>query len=111
MEKEKLTARSILLFFVSDIYGATKKFRAGEPAELADRIRKTAVSLSATVNSVPETADTSDFSRIYPILSSISVLETYLQLAKRHRFLKDTAALDEKLSEVKEALYKILGQR
>ena len=45
MEKQKLNDWSILMFFVYDVYGATKKFKIGEPALLAGKIRKTAVSV------------------------------------------------------------------
>lgn len=111
METKNYCDWNILVFYVSDVYGATKRFKAGNPAELGNKIRKTAVSLSASVNSMPVALKETDFGRIYPILSSISVLETYLQLAKKQKLLKETSVLDEKLEEVKRALYRILGHK
>lgn len=104
MDKNYFQDWNKLVYYVSDVYSATNKFKAGKPKELGDKIRKTAISITADFNSPQE----KDRTQIYPILSSISVLETYLHLARKYKFLKDTSLLDEKLVEVKDALYRML---
>ncbi len=104
MDKNYLQNWNRLVYYVSDVYSATNKFKAGKPKELGDKIRKTAISITADFNDPREI----DRTRIYPILSSISVLETYLHLARKYKFLKDTSLLDDKLDEVKVALNRML---
>lgn len=111
MEKQNYDQWNHLVYYVSQVYTATKKFKAGKPGELGEKIRRTAVSLSAGVNSFQENQNQKqepDLLKIYPILSSINVLETYLLLAKSQKFLKDTSVLNEKLNEVKKELYGLL---
>lgn len=116
MQKENYNAWNQLVYYVSDVYTATKRFRAGRSGNLGREIRRTAISLSVKMNNLPQFNTPSDekskadMSKVYPILSSISVLETYLQLAKKYNFLKDTSVLDEKLKEVKDQLYRLLGE-
>ncbi len=93
-----------LVYYVSEVYAATNKFKAGDAKNLSDKIRKTAISITADFNRPGEI----EKSKIYPILSSVSVLETYLQLAKKYKFLKDTSVLDDKLTELKGALNQML---
>jgi len=93
-----------LVYYVSDVYAATNKFKAGKAKDLSAKIRKTAISITSDFNRPQEI----DKSRIYPILSSVSVLETYLQMAKKYKFLKDTSVLDYKLEELKRTLNKML---
>lgn len=110
MQKENYAHWNQLVYYVSNVYSATKKFKPGKPGELGEKIRRTVISISSGVNEFQEQQkEDRDLSRIYPILSSISVLETYLQMAKNYKFLKDTSVLDEKLDEVKDVLYKLLG--
>jgi four helix bundle protein len=110
MEKENYDHWNQLVYYVSHVYSATKKFKPGRPGELGEKIRRTAVSLTAGINGLPRLREENpDVSRIYPIISSISVLETYLQIAKEHKLLKDTRELDAELVEVKEALYRLLA--
>jgi four helix bundle protein len=111
MKKENYYHWNQLVYYVSNIYSATKKFKAGDASGLGEKIRRTVISLSAGVNNLPELPqEKPDISKVYPILSSISVLETYLQMAKNNKILKDTSVLDEKLDEVKETLYRMLGK-
>ena len=111
MDSLNFTEWNSLVYLVSDIYGATKRFKVGEAGIFACQIRKSAVSLSALMNTTsPSELRKEDFSKIYPILSSIYVLETYLQLARRNRYIKNTDALEEKLNEVKDDLLKLLAQ-
>ena len=99
-----------LVYYVSDVYNATKKFKPGEQLFLAEKIRRTAVTVSVGLNSMPKLVEESNFARIYPVISAISVLETYLQLAKTHGFLKDVSVLGKNLADVKDILYRILGE-
>jgi four helix bundle protein len=110
METQNYQDWNRLVYYVSDVYSATKKFKPGEQLFLAEKIRKSAVSVSVGLNDMPRLVEESDFARIYPIISAISVLETYLQLAKTYGFLKDISVLGENLTEVKEILYRILGE-
>lgn len=110
MESTKPENWNSLVYFVSEVYLATQNFKSGQQSELGDKIRKSAVSLTATLNEGIRMPDT-DFSSIYPILSSISVLETYLELAKKYRFLRDTSRLEESLQEVKDLLFRVLGEK
>ena len=106
MEKQNYADWNQLFYYVSHVYNATKKFKAGEPRVLSEKIRRSAVSLSADMNLFREEQSSgAKLCRVYSILSSISVLETYLQLAKHYKLLKDTSVLDEKLDEVKEVLH------
>lgn len=110
MKKENYYHWNQLVYYVSNVYAATKKFKAGESSELGEKIRSTAISISADVNDFQkQELKKPDLSKVYPILSSISVLETYLQMAKKNKILKDTSVLDEKLGEVKEVLNRMLG--
>lgn len=93
-----------LVYYVSDVYTATNKFKAGSAKDLSDKIRKTVISITADLNR-PQKIEKS---KIYPILSTVSVLETYLQLAKKYKFLKDTSVLDNKLTELKGVLNQML---
>jgi len=112
MKNEQIQDWNQLVYYVSSIYSATKKFKAGAPGELREKIRRTAISISAHVNTFQKSRQVKpDLSKVYPILSSISVLETYLQLAKNYRFLKDTSVLDDQLEEVKVILYRLLGEK
>jgi four helix bundle protein len=97
-----------IVYYVSDVYRATKCFKAGNAERLGNKIRQSAISLSVAMNDLSFNDKKGDFARLYPLLSSISVLETYLQLAKKHGFLKDTEVLDEKLSEIKVSLQQII---
>ncbi len=99
-----------LVYYVSDVYRATKKFKPGEQLYLGEKIRKTVVSVSVGLNDMPRILEQSDFAGIYPVISAISVLETYLQLAKTYGFLKDVSVLGENLAEIKEILYRLLGE-
>ncbi len=112
MEKENYQNWHQLIYYVSDIYKVTKKFRFGERGKLGSRIRRTAVNISASVNSVhPSQNEYYKYTDIYPILSAVSVLETYLLIAKENKLLSDTSVLDNKLDEVKEILYAYLEDK
>ncbi len=104
MDKAYFQNWNKLVYYVSDVYSVTNKFKIEKSKDLGDKIRKTAISITADLNGPRE----ADRTRIYPILSSISVLETYLQLAKKYKLLKDTSLLDDKLDEVKLALNRML---
>ena len=109
MERENYRHLNQLLYYVSDIYRATKKFRFGEKDLLGKRIRRTAINISASMNNIePQKSEMIKYTDIYPILSAVSVLETYLLIAREHKLLKDTSILNEKLDEVKDILYKYM---
>ena len=111
MEIHNYASWNQLVYYVSSVYHATRKFKPGEPGQLQEKIRRTAISLSVDFNTCyPDDDFQGGKARIYPILSSISVLETYLQLAKKYKLLKDTSVLDEKLAEVKEILNRYLEE-
>jgi four helix bundle protein len=97
-----------IVYYVSDVYKATKRFKAGEAERLGNKIRRSAISLSVAMNDLSINNKQGNFTKLYPLLSSISVLETYLQLAKKQGFLKDTDVLNEKLSEIKISLQRII---
>ena len=110
MEKQHYNHWNHLVYYVSNVYTATSKFNPGEPGMLGEKIRRSAISLSSGVNILNEDyKQDQDIDKIYPVLSEISVLETYLQLAKDHKILKDTSLLDEKLDEVKRVLHGLVG--
>lgn len=112
MEKQHYNNWNQLGYYVSHVYNATQKFKAGEPKALCEKIRRSAISLTAGVNILNEKPEhDANEDKIYPVLSSISVLETYLQLAKDYKLLKDTSVLDEKLDEVKRQLHELLGEK
>ncbi|MCF8378862.1 MAG: hypothetical protein K9H49_04745 [Bacteroidales bacterium] len=104
MEKKYYQNWNRLVYYVSDVYAATSKFKTGKAKDLSQKIRKTAVSITVDLNRPQEI----EKSKIYPLLSSVSVLETYLQLAKKYKFLKDTSVLDYKLKELKTILNQML---
>lgn len=108
MKTENSHEWSSIVYYVSDVYRATKRFKAGEAERLGNKIRQSAVSLSVAMNDLLSENKEKDLTRFYPLISSLSVLETYLHLAKRHGFLKDYSQLNEKLSEIKASLQKVL---
>ena len=110
METQHYQDWNRLVYYVSDVYSATKKFKPGEQLFLGERIRKTAITVSVGLNDMPRLVEKSDFARIYPVISAISVLETYLQLAKTYGFLKDVSVLGKNLSDVKDILYRIMDE-
>ncbi len=110
MEKISFNDWNSLVYLVSDVYGATKRLKAGNSGILCDKIRKTAVSITVRANETSPQSNNVDLSKIYPIISSISVLETYLQLAKRQKILRNIKSLEEKLREVKDLLHRKLGE-
>ncbi len=101
-----------VVYFVSDIYRLTQRFRPGDPAFLRDKIRSTAVNVTAGLNGISEAGNgmnTDD--RIYSVISSVSVLETYLQLARQYGLLKDNSLLNGELQELKRILSGLLNSQ
>jgi hypothetical protein len=60
--------------------------------------------------SVANENQSADVSDIYPLISAVSVLEAYLQLAKQYGLLKDTRLLNGELDEVKRILERLAGR-
>ncbi len=93
-----------LIYVVSEVYVRTHRLKTGPSRELGDRLRKTAIGISSSVNTLPKKLGRTDFTKVYPILSAISVLEVYLEMARKNRMLRNTEDLDERLSEIKNVL-------
>ena len=109
MEKTNYIPWSRLVYYVSSVYRVTGKFKPGIQHGLGERIRRTAVTISADVNGIGAgAAGNAEKSQLYLILSTLSVLETYLQIAKQHKLIKDTRVLDEELAEVREGILNVL---
>ncbi len=112
MEKQLNNHWNQLVYYVSNVYSATSKFKPGEPSMLGEKIRRSAISLTAGVNILNENHNQdAGFDKIYPVLSTVSVLETYLQLAKDYNILNDTSLLDEKLNMLKRVLEGLMRER
>lgn len=109
MEKEKLQDWNRLVYVVSEVFARTHKLKTGPSLELGNRIRKAAIGISSSVNALPGILEESDFAKVYLILSAISVLEVYLEIAKKNRFLRNTEELDKRLSEVKRVLDRLIS--
>lgn len=113
MEAKKFDQWNQLVFYVHHVYRETKRFKPGVQSDLGGKIRTTAIRLAGDINGLNENeiVDSRDKkSKIYPIISAISVLETYLLMARRSKFLKDTALLNGELRRLKEGLMRMLGE-
>ncbi len=110
METLKYTERNRIMYYVSDVYRATRRFRPGDPAALAGRIRTAAVSISAGLNVLSLEGPENNTEKIYAVISAVSVLETYLQLARQYRLLKDDSLLNGELAELKRMLMRMNGR-
>ena len=87
-------------------------FKPGAQYELGEKIRRTAISISADINDFGDSGGFyQDETKVYLVLSSFSVLETYLQLAKQYKLLKDTNVLDDKLERVRGEVYGLLSKQ
>jgi len=113
MEANKLDQWNQLIFYVHHVYRETKRFKPGAQSDLGSRIRSTAIRLSGDINRLNED-DVVDYrekkSKIYPIISAISVLETYLLIARNNKLIKDTELLNGELKSLKEGLMRLLGE-
>lgn len=104
MHTENYMNWSRVYYLVSDVYKVTRRFQPGEQDVLGHRIRRTAIYLSSAVNTFPVSSRPDAGKEICNILSAISVLESYLQLARKYGLMDDTSGLDHKLGEVREQL-------
>ena len=104
METPYYTDWNRVMYYISDIYRATKRFKTGDPAVLGDKIRTTAVSISAGLNAISTGQGPCNETTVYSMISSVSVLETYLQLARQYGLLKDNRLLNGELLELKRIL-------
>ena len=91
-----------IVYFVSDIYSLTRKFPAGDTERLGMRMRRAAVAVSAVLNLTPEKwLLQKKHEHLYPLLSSIAILETYLVLAKNQCIGINLDEIDERLQRLK----------
>ncbi len=102
-------AWSRILYFVSDVYSVTKRFPVGESELFSKKIRGVAVSVSVALNSIPKNVSLRDERQmLFSVLSSISVLETYLLMSEKFCKFCDIREIDEKLQEVKKLVNALL---
>ena len=94
-----------IIYYVSNVYRETLRLKPGDASFLGERICHAAVSISVKMNCI---SPGSHPESIYPILSSVSVLETYLQLAKEYGILKNVPALESELEEIRDTLCRLV---
>ena len=109
MEKNSLQFWNRLVYYISDVGGGAPSLDPAFHSFAEPSRERRPVSLSISVNSMPGIMDKVEFHRIYPIISAVSVLETYLIMGQNHGFLNDISDLNERLSELKNVLYSLLN--
>ena len=107
--KENSESWNQIIYFVSDVYSITRKFPVGYPENLGMRMRRAAVAVSAGFNSYQEKIILQKKQELlYPLLSSIAILETYLVMAKNQCLGVDLDGIDEKLQKLKEGVKRLI---
>ena len=98
-----------IVYFVSDVYSITRKFPIGDTENLGMRMRRAAVAVSAAFNFFPaEMLILKKHEHLYPLLSSIAILETYLLLAKNQCLGVNLDGIDENLQKLKGMVVRLM---
>lgn len=102
MKKTELQSWNNAITFVNDVYALTSHFPVGESEILRNRIRKASISLSVALNNL-NTEYSKEYApgNFYPVLSYISLLETYILIAGEHFINRDIKLLYQKLHSLK----------
>ena len=105
MKKPDLQSWNNAITFVNDVYVLTGHFPGGEPETLSHRIRKASISLSAALNMLNTEYHAEDVrNNYYPVLSHISLLETYILIAGEYFFSREVKLLYQKLDTLKQMI-------
>ena len=109
METYELQNWNKVIYCVSEVYCATNLYKSAEADRICSKIRKNVVSLSVSVNKLSLQGIRYNYSRLYPVLSTVYVVKAYLQLAKKFGFIDEVDELDGKLSDIRDNLLEIIG--
>jgi four helix bundle protein len=100
-----------MYYLVSEVYRSTGRIYSRDPENLTRRIRQTAISVSAAINESPASGTASATDKLCPVLSALSVLETYLELARKHGMIKEPRDLFQQILAIKRQLNSIMEER
>lgn len=108
MGKTNYKSWNQIVYYVADIYRITRYFRPGAQSELSEKIRRTAIELSVMANDFAVSDKNITVRDMNSLFSAMSVLETYLFLAQKSKFIRDSSFFDDKLQNLRFALKKLL---
>lgn len=108
MEDKNTINWNFAIDFVNEVYALTMFLPVGEAHTIIQRIRKTAISLSISLDTLySEASSLLDPSQLYTFFSLLSILETYILLANKYIFSRDMKILTQKLNSFKEKIESI----